>query len=244
MKEWQPLKIDPLSPDQRMARRWTDVGAVMTDDKPYFDTWQGVRAAFERLGSSTLGESGGADPLHVVYRSIAVQAAFVCAAGTGILVLPMFWRRASGVDQLSGVLPALGYVCCLGYGYLALETVLIHELVLFVGHPTYAVTIVILSMLLSSGVGSIAAERIPLERAVGTLRIILAAVVLLGVVQVTIVPALLYGWALGLPPETRMLLVGVALVLVGVQFVSLGLIAELFVATREDPSRYQIRDEV
>jgi glycosyltransferase involved in cell wall biosynthesis len=40
-----------------------------------------------------------------------------------------------------------------------------------------------------------------------------------------------------------LLLFGVALVLVGVQFVSLGLIAELFVATREDPSRYQIRDE-
>ena len=39
------------------------------------------------------------------------------------------------------------------------------------------------------------------------------------------------------------MLVGVAFVLVGVQFVSLGLLAELFVATREDASRYQIRDE-
>lgn len=40
-----------------------------------------------------------------------------------------------------------------------------------------------------------------------------------------------------------LMLVGVAFVLVGVQFVSLGLIAELFVATREDVSRYRIRDE-
>lgn len=40
-----------------------------------------------------------------------------------------------------------------------------------------------------------------------------------------------------------MMLVGIALVLVGVQFVSLGLIAELFVATREDVSRYRIREE-
>jgi hypothetical protein len=40
-----------------------------------------------------------------------------------------------------------------------------------------------------------------------------------------------------------LMLVGIALVLVGVQFVSLGLIAELFVATREDPSRYRIRNE-
>ncbi|RKZ17132.1 glycosyltransferase [bacterium] len=41
-----------------------------------------------------------------------------------------------------------------------------------------------------------------------------------------------------------LMLVGVALLLVGVQFVSLGLIAELFVATREDVSRYRIRDEI
>ena len=40
-----------------------------------------------------------------------------------------------------------------------------------------------------------------------------------------------------------LMLAGVAFVLVGVQFVSLGLIAELLVATREDVSRYRIRDE-
>ena len=40
-----------------------------------------------------------------------------------------------------------------------------------------------------------------------------------------------------------LMLVGIALVLVGVQFVSLGLLAELFVATRESVSRYRIRDE-
>lgn len=40
-----------------------------------------------------------------------------------------------------------------------------------------------------------------------------------------------------------LMLLGVAFVLVGVQFVSLGLIAELFVATREDTSRYRILEE-
>ena len=40
-----------------------------------------------------------------------------------------------------------------------------------------------------------------------------------------------------------MLLFGVALVLVGVQFVSLGLLGELFVATRDSTGQYQLRDE-
>lgn len=40
-----------------------------------------------------------------------------------------------------------------------------------------------------------------------------------------------------------MLLVGVALVLVAVQFVSLGLLAELFVASRDSVRNYQLRDE-
>lgn len=40
-----------------------------------------------------------------------------------------------------------------------------------------------------------------------------------------------------------LMLVGVALVLVGVQFVSLGLLGELFVASRDSMGQYQFRDE-
>ena len=107
------------------------------------------------------------------------------------------------------------YVSCLGYGYLAVETVLIHELILYVGHPTYAVTVVIFSMLLFSGLGSILAGRLKAEHLVGKLRVVLVLVLLLGVVQAWGIPWFLTRYALGLPMLTRAVLTALVLAPLG-----------------------------
>jgi hypothetical protein len=99
--------------------------------------------------------------------------------------------------------PGIVYIAGLGYGYLAVETVLIHDLILFVGHPTYAVTAVILSMLLSSGLGSILAGRLPEEGLDRRLRQIIGLVIGLGLLLSLVVSPLLYATALGLAPWMR-----------------------------------------
>ncbi|TNE83973.1 MAG: hypothetical protein EP330_30870 [Deltaproteobacteria bacterium] len=215
MPKWDPLKIDPLGEPDAQVRRWLNDGAVMTDDRPYFDTWDGVKHTLSQAFAQATGDGQGESPLAVVYRSIAIQALFVFAAGFLFILVPLFLRGASGVSKLTGVFPALLYICCLGYGYLALETVLIHELVLFVGHPTYAVTGVILSMLLFSGLGSVTAERVPEEALVRTLRGVLVAVLLLGLLQGYVVPGLLYEYFLGLAPLMRLAIVGLLLAPLG-----------------------------
>lgn len=215
MPTWNPVQIDPLGKPDPQVRRWLNEGAVMTDDRPYFDTWDGVKFTLREAFRRATGEVQSEEPLAVVYRSIAIQAAFVFVAGFFFILVPLFWRGASGVSELTGVAPALLYICCLGYGYLALETVLIHELVLFVGHPTYAVTGVILAMLLFSGLGSIAAEMVEEEALVKTLRGVLVAVVGLGLLQGYVVPGLLYEHALGLAPLVRLVVVGVLLAPLG-----------------------------
>ncbi|MCO4744350.1 MAG: hypothetical protein KC912_06140 [Proteobacteria bacterium] len=212
---WDPLKIDPLGKPNPQVRHWLTQGAVMTDDRPYFDTWDGVKRTLTQAFDRVRGEEQTDEPIAVVYRSIAMQAAFVFAAGFFFILVPLIMRGASGVSKLGGVAPALLYICCLGYGYLALETVLIHELVLFVGHPTYAVTGVILSMLLFSGIGSVMAEKVPEEKLVATLRMVLVAIVGLGLLQGYVVPGLLYEYALGLAPLVRLLVVGVLLAPLG-----------------------------
>ena len=189
------------------------MGRAMTDDRPYLDdptmVTQHLKQALERTTSAD------EEPLAALYRSVVIQVAFVLVAGLLFVFLPMLRR---GPTELKGVrFVALGllYVSCLGYGYLAVETVLIHELVLFVGHPTYAVTIVILSMLLSSGIGAMLAGRVPPPRLLATLRGVLVGVLVLGAIQAWIVPELLHAHALAWPPGARMATVGLVLAPLG-----------------------------
>src|SRR6202007_830777 len=46
-----------------------------------------------------------------------------------------------------------------GLGYITVEIALIQRFVLFLGHPTYALTVVVFLLLLSSGAGSVVARR-------------------------------------------------------------------------------------
>ena len=59
-----------------------------------------------------------------------------------------------------GVRAFLLYFLFIGAGYILIEVGLIQKFVLFLGHPTYALTVVIFSMLISSGVGSAVSRRL------------------------------------------------------------------------------------
>jgi spermidine synthase len=54
----------------------------------------------------------------------------------------------------------LFYFLAIGMGYILIEVALIQKFVLFLGHPTYALTVVIFSMLVSSGLGSYASRKL------------------------------------------------------------------------------------
>ncbi|MDP2313973.1 MAG: hypothetical protein Q8P41_13785 [Pseudomonadota bacterium] len=185
---------------------------VMTDDRPYVDTWGDVTRILGRASSTVVGAED--DPLATIYLSVFVQLAFVLSAGGLFVALPWALRGRTEVRGVVGTGRLLAYVACLGYGYLALETVLIHQLVLFVGHPTYAITIVVLAMLLGSGLGSVvlagagAGEGIAAAR---RLRKVLAAVVVLGLVCGVFAPPALAAVALGAPIAVRAALTFVVL---------------------------------
>ena len=76
-----------------------------------------------------------------------------------ILALPPLVLGAR-LPRHKGVLGFLLYFLCIGAGYILIEVALIQKFVLFLGHPTYALTVVIFSMLVSSGLGSYFSRRI------------------------------------------------------------------------------------
>jgi hypothetical protein len=68
------------------------------------------------------------------------------------LVLPLLLQGGAKPRATSG----LFYFVTVGLGYILVEVTFIQRFVLFLGHPTYALTVVVFLMLLSSGAGSLA----------------------------------------------------------------------------------------
>jgi spermidine synthase len=75
------------------------------------------------------------------------------AAVLGFLILPLALQGGR-----HSPLPLL-YFVAVGLGYLLVEIAFIQRFVLFLGHPTYALTVVIFLLMLSSGAGSLCSRR-------------------------------------------------------------------------------------
>jgi hypothetical protein len=217
IKRYRPkakLILDPMESPKTAKQKALLSGVLMTDDRPYLDDPSVVFGHIKNALSEAKGKSKR--PLAVLYRSFVVQCVFVLSAGVLFLFVPFLRRGPMQLAGLKGVPKGLLYVAGLGYGYLSIETILVHELVLFVGHPTYAVTVVILSMLFFSGLGSVWVGRLPQETMQSLLPKAIVGVILLAAVQGFVIPDLLHGYALGLPLPARVVIIFVLLAPLGV----------------------------
>lgn len=179
---------------------------VMTDDRPYRDRpadfFNGLKLL---LGQKVPGVSGR------VNMMLWVQAAALGIAGLLFVGLPFAVRSRREIAHVRGKGSPLTYAAAIGFGYLAIETVLIHELVLFVGHPTYAITLVVLVMLLGSGLGSMRIGKLPAEGLARRLLIALAAVMALSLLQALVMPRFYDAVLVGSSIWVRCAVVGVSL---------------------------------
>jgi predicted membrane-bound spermidine synthase len=94
-----------------------------------------------------------------------------------ILVLPLM-VLGTRLPREKPVLGFLLYFLAIGAGYILIEVALIQKFVLFLGHPTYALTVVIFSLLVSSGLGSYA-SKVVVASSAGRWRAVLAGVAVL-----------------------------------------------------------------
>jgi hypothetical protein len=109
------------------------------------------------------------------------------AAVLVFLVLPLLLSRGSGPRRSVSVAGLL-YFVAVGLGYILVEISLIQRFVLFLGHPTYALTVVVFLMLLSSGAGSVLAGQ---ARVKVKMPWVLALIVAVTLLDVAVLPWLL-----------------------------------------------------
>ena len=125
------------------------------------------------------------------------DAMFVSIVAVGIiLVLPPL-VLGTKLPHDSSVRGFLLYFLAIGMGYILIEVAMIQKFVLFLGHPTYALTVVIFSMLVSSGLGSYTSRRLIGDNPAHLQKALAAVAILVAILALIVQPVLSAG--VGLP---------------------------------------------
>lgn len=134
------------------ARDYAYNVAPVSDDAPFFFFTLKTEQLFGDKGLRT-----GIDwkvNLGVLVLGMVLLISVV--AVLAFLILPMLFGSAGlGLQRSVSLL----YFVAVGLGFILVEIAFIQRFVLFLGHPTYALTVVIFLLLLSSGAGSLLSRR-------------------------------------------------------------------------------------
>jgi spermidine synthase len=175
-----------------------------TDNRPFF--FQSARPAQVLQKRWARGEWRRTNlGMIVLFGLVAISLVMVVLFILGPLLLVR--RRLAGTR---GRLPFLLYFAALGTGFIVVEVVLVQKCVLFLGHPAYALTVVLFALLLWSALGSLLAGRFPDAGLPRTLRGVLLAVAGLVVLQVLALAPVFYG-LVHLPTPWRVLITVIVL---------------------------------
>jgi spermidine synthase len=168
-----------------------------TDDRPFF-----FRSTYWRqvLSSDPLLAQYGAP---VMEYTLLLLLAVVAVAAALCVYLPLRLLAARGL-RVPGAMRHGVFFAALGLGYLAIEMALLQKFGLFLGHPNYALSVVLASLLLATGVGSLLSGAI-VARVGGLRRMSYVVAVLVLAEHVLVLPSL--PRLIGLPFPARVLIV-------------------------------------
>jgi hypothetical protein len=140
-----------LGPDRAsFLRRYKFDISPATDDRPYFHDffkWQVLPELLERraLGGAALLDWG-----YLILLSTLVQAGVLSCV---LILAPLRFYRASSTPSADRW-RVLVYFLTIGFAFLFVEIAWIQRFILFLGHPVYAIAIVLCGFLVFAGLGS------------------------------------------------------------------------------------------
>lgn len=133
-----------------------DVSPV-TDNRPFFFYTVQPRDVWNYLNRIARGsadyEVNRAVPLLFTLLGVSLLATAL------ILVLPPL-LAGERVPRRAGIAPFLAYFVAIGIGYILIQVALVQKFILLLGHPTSALSVIVFSMLVASGLGSYFSARL------------------------------------------------------------------------------------
>jgi hypothetical protein len=204
------------APDKFLAEYPFDLAPV-DDDRPFFFYTMQTRDLLKYLSLS--GNAADAKINHAVPLLFELLGVSVLATMVVLALPPLLLRARLPVEK--GLRGFLLYFVCLGAGYIMIQVALIQKFILFLGHPTYALTVIVFSMLVWSGLGSFYSRR--LIRGAHRERLIIALVgVAAAVSAIAFAAAPISEYGVGWPLEAKILvtvcLIAPAAFLMGIPF--------------------------
>ncbi|HMR04382.1 MAG TPA: hypothetical protein PKA88_01370 [Polyangiaceae bacterium] len=133
-----------------------------TDERPFFFNVVRLGAVLSPPTEDTQGSIEG--------NLVATQALAASLLTSFILVvlavvLPLARRkRAAKIQSRKRLIAALVYFSSIGVGFMLAEIALLMKLSLVLGHPSFSLMVVLSSLVAAAGLGSLASDRLPLDR--------------------------------------------------------------------------------
>ena len=195
-----------------------DVSPV-SDDRPFFfytvqprDLWEYFRHA------STASED------YKINRAVPLLFGVVgiSLAATALVLLLPRWLLGTRLPKQKGVVAFLWYFLFLGAGYILIQVALIQKFVLLLGQPTYALTVIVFSMLVASGAGSFLSRKVVADEDRRLAAVLMGIAVLVGVLALGAKPLVTAAatWPLQMKVAVTALSIAPAAFLMGMPFPS------------------------
>jgi hypothetical protein len=163
--EWADLAR--ASDDQAFCAAYRLDVCAPTDDQPFFFNMTRLSGLFEKPPP---GYFFATDPLRILAVTLLILAVLSAFA----FGLPL--RLMPGGERPPG--RAVVFFAAIGLGFLLLEIALIQRFVLFLGFPTYALSVVLFSLLAFTGIGSLLSTRLGDARRTLVAALVLACVLI------------------------------------------------------------------
>ncbi len=197
-----PFRDLLLSPNpETFFENYTFDVRPVSDDRPFFFFTVQPRDLFRYFvsGSHESEDYKINKALPLLFGLVAVSI----VATLIILALPPL-VLGHRLPRQPGSLKALLYFLAIGAGYILIQVALIQKFVLFLGHPTYALTVIIFSMLVFSGFGSLLSKKVIRDSDRRLQQVLLGIAALVGVLALVVSPITEGG--VGLPFVVKVLI--------------------------------------
>jgi len=153
-KSLEQTYLESDDPERLADEYLVDIKAT-TDDRPYYfffglSNWSDWKLYFNLDSLKVLGG--------IVVLLFWMLILFTAMVGI-LIALPLIIGGKS-VRKTGLGLPVIAYFSALGLGYIGVQLSFVQRFVLFLGHPVYAVSVVLLAFLIWTGVGSICSTKV------------------------------------------------------------------------------------